>query len=271
MAKSLRKTEYSIQSVEAALAVIQFFIQTSDRPLRSSDLCSATGLSSNRIFRILSTLCKCEYLEKNPKTNEYSLGPTCLVIGELYRNNRQLLREAAAPIIYELAEKCGDTTNLIVPYLGNYLAQIEAYQGKYPFQGKLGLGDIFPLAPYGNVSMFFMASMNEDEKANLIDHFEKSLGGGKPLDRTDLERRIAETVEKGYAIAEAKSEPGIFSVTAPIRDSTKSIVAVIALIIPKDRFTEPEQKEKIRLVVDAAMQISKRIGYTEDTKISYFG
>jgi IclR family transcriptional regulator, KDG regulon repressor len=268
----LPKTEYNIQSVEAAFAVINCFLQSSGRPLRSAEICASTGLSNNRIFRILSTLCKWEYLEKNPKTNEYSLGLASLVFGELYRNNRQLLREAAAPIIRELAEKSGDTSNLIVPYLGIYMAQIEAYQGKSLIQAKLGLGEIFPLVPYGIVSMFLMATMTEEEKTRLIAHFEIGSSEGKwSFDQEDLDNKIKAAVQQGYAVAEAKTEPGMMSVTAPIRDSAKKIVAAAALIVPKVRFTELEKQQKIHLVVDAAHQISNKLGYLEDSRVNYFG
>ncbi len=240
------KTEYNIQSVEAAFAVIECFIQSSGRPLRSSDICSATGLSSNRIFRILTTLCKWEYLEKNPKTNEFSLGPSFLVIGELYRNNRQTIRDTAAPFIRELAEKSGDIANLIVSYQSIHVAQIEAFQGHNPLQGKLGLGDIHPKVPYGIVSMFLMATLPDEEKARIIDYFDnRGETGREHIDRDDLEKKIQAALLQGYAVADVVWEPGILCVTAPIRDETKTIVAVAALIVPKVRFTEKEQQEKI--------------------------
>jgi IclR family transcriptional regulator, KDG regulon repressor len=268
----LPKTEYNIQSVEAAFTVINCFIQTSGRPLRSSDICIATGLSNNRIFRILATLCKWEYLEKNPKTNEYSLSSTFLVLGMLYHHNRQSLREASIQIIRDLAEKSGDTANLIVPYMQTYLAQIEAHQGREQVQGKLGLGDIFPMVPYGNVSMFFMATMPADEKLKLIEHFEKKSESTKlMIDRQSLENKIQAAVQDGYSVADVPWEPGITCVAAPIRDETKKIVALTLLIVPKVRFTEIEKQKKIHLVIDAANQISNKLGYFEEAKENYFG
>jgi IclR family KDG regulon transcriptional repressor len=252
--------------------VINCFIHSSGRPLRSPDICSATGLSSNRIFRILATLSKWEYLEKNPKTNEYSLGPSFLILGELYRNNRQILREAAASIIRDLAEKSGDTANLIVPYMGVNLAQIEAYQGKYPLQGKLGLGDIHPMVPYGIVSMFWMATLPEAEKARLIEYLEsRNDTGRKIIDRVDLERKIQAAIQQGYAVADVAFEPGIICISAPIIDETKTIIAVVGLIVPKVRFTEKDKQQKINYVVDAANQISNRLGYFEESRINFFG
>lgn len=240
--------------------------------MRPADISAATGLSNNRIFRIISTLCKWEYLEKNPKTNEYLLGPTCLITGEVYRTHRQMLREAAQPIIRDLAIKSGDISNLIVPFLGVYLAQIEAFAGKELIQGKLGLGDTHPMVPYGIVSMFFMATMPEEEKTRLLDHFDNQNHDSKRvIDRNDLESRIESMLNDGYGIADVPWEPGILCITAPIRNEMKKIIAVAALILPESRFTEAEKQQKINLVIDAANQISSRLGYYEFTKLSYFG
>ena len=47
------------------------------------------------------------------------------------------------------------------------------------------------MVPYGIVSMFFMATMPEEEKARLIEHFETRNDGEKEsIDIDDLEMKI---------------------------------------------------------------------------------
>jgi IclR family KDG regulon transcriptional repressor len=259
----LPESSYSIQSLVAAFTVVDCFLHSLGKPLRFSDICSATGFSKNRTYRILATLCDWGYLEKDPKTKEYRLGSTFLIMGELYCQNRQSLREAALPFLEELATKSGDFAVLMVPYREDCMVVVEASQGEYSLQGRAGIGEVYTLQG-GAASRFFLGALPREERAELLANMEfQKLTEKTVTTRQELEREIEIALSQGYFVAEEDLEPGVVSISAPVRNETREIIAALSLVIPTVRYTEDHKNEAIQLVIRAAEQLSRKIGYFE--------
>src|SRR5256714_15460868 len=106
-----RNTAHS-QSLERGLAILSAF--RSGRPLLGvSDLSREVGLSRSTAHRYIATLAGLGYLQQDPPTRKYRLGPRVLDLGFSPINSMDL-RELAAPHLQALSDETGHTVDLPV-------------------------------------------------------------------------------------------------------------------------------------------------------------
>jgi DNA-binding IclR family transcriptional regulator len=79
--------------------------------------------------------------------------------------------------------------------------------------------------------------------------------------RARLRRDLVEVREQGYAVAVDELEIGLTAIAAPIRNAHGDVIASLSVSGPTFRLTEPRVKEVVPLVVDAADEVSRRLGY----------
>src|SRR5512146_1132790 len=105
------RSAYS-QSLERGLAILSAF--RSGRPLLGvSELGRDIGLSRSTTHRYVSTLAVLGYLQQDPATKKYRLGPRVLDLGFSAINSMEL-REIAAPHLRELSDETGYTVNMAI-------------------------------------------------------------------------------------------------------------------------------------------------------------
>src|SRR5207248_2119483 len=100
------------QSLERGLAVLSAF--RSGRPqLGVSELGRELGLSRSTTHRYVATLAALGYLQQDPATKKYRLGPRVLDLGFSAINSMEL-REVAAPHLRQLSDETGYTVNMAI-------------------------------------------------------------------------------------------------------------------------------------------------------------
>ena len=67
--------------------------------------------------------------------------------------------------------------------------------------------------------------------------------------------------EQGYAVAVDELEVGLTAIAAPIRNAHGDVIASLSVSGPTFRLAEPRVKELVPVVVDAADEVSRRLGY----------
>src|SRR5215813_3690041 len=108
---SARNSGHS-QSLERGLAILSAF--RSGRPLLGvSDVARDVGLSRSTTHRYIATLAGLGYLQQDPPTRKYRLGPRVLDLGFSAINSMDL-RELAAPHLQALSDETGHTVNMAV-------------------------------------------------------------------------------------------------------------------------------------------------------------
>src|SRR5581483_7278713 len=102
------------QSLERGLAVLSSF--RSGRPLVGvSELAREVGLTRSTTHRYVATLAELGYLQQDPETRKYRLGPRVLDLGFSALNSMEL-REVAAPHLQRLSDETGYTVNMAILY-----------------------------------------------------------------------------------------------------------------------------------------------------------
>src|SRR5438045_7389204 len=100
------------QSLERGLAVLSAF--RSGRPqLGVSELGRELGLSRSTTHRYVATLAALGYLQQDPDSKRYRLGPRVLDLGFSAINSMEL-REISVPHLQQLSDETGYTVNMAV-------------------------------------------------------------------------------------------------------------------------------------------------------------
>jgi DNA-binding IclR family transcriptional regulator len=79
--------------------------------------------------------------------------------------------------------------------------------------------------------------------------------------RAELRKELARVREQGYAIAVDELEVGLTAVAAPIRNAHADVVASMSVSGPSFRLPEDTLAEVVRMVVEAAAEVSHRLGW----------
>jgi DNA-binding IclR family transcriptional regulator len=86
-----------IQSVRKAISILMCF-NPEELELGGSEIARKIGVHRTTTHRILSTLVEDKILEKNPRTNRYSIGPHTYAIGNLFLSSTDLPK-ATEPVM----------------------------------------------------------------------------------------------------------------------------------------------------------------------------
>ena len=131
-----RATAGYSQSLERGLAILSSF--TSDSSvLGISEVARIVGLSRSTAHRYVATLARLGYLQQDPATKRYRLGPRVLDLGFAAIHSMDL-REIAMPYLQRLSDETGFTVNMAV-LDGHEVVYIERCRTSRPGQRDIDL------------------------------------------------------------------------------------------------------------------------------------
>ncbi|MDH5560860.1 MAG: IclR family transcriptional regulator [Deltaproteobacteria bacterium] len=254
------KDQYSIQSVENALDVLEQFLGEKTE-LGVSELGRNLNLQKNNIFRILATLEKRGYIEQNRLNENYRIGIKVLELGQAFLSHTGLIK-VAHKLMEELCHKANETIYLgIIRY--NMLFYIEDAKSTQALMVQSRIGSrVTPF--YSAIGKVVMANCAHDEQERILQnnkfyrHTDNSI-----MSRETLLRELALIREKGYAIDNEEMDIGVVGVAGPIFNYDKQIVAGISISGPALRMTKKALQDKfIPHILEYSKKISTAIGYT---------
>ena len=124
------------QSLARGLAILSTF--HSDRPLIGvSELSRGLDLSRSTVHRYVATLAKLGYLQQDPDSKRYRLGPKVLDLGFSALNSMDLL-EISAPFLRQLSDETQRTVNVAI-LEGADVVYIERCRAARPGQQEIDL------------------------------------------------------------------------------------------------------------------------------------
>lgn len=261
---AVRKTKEQdvVKAVDHAFDVLEAFNGKSDE-LGVTELSKTLGLSKNNVFRLLATFELRGYIEQNRKTENYRLGLKVFELGQIYKHQSGLLRQAR-PILKEMVAECDESAYIAIMREGDvvYLDMVDTTKS-IKVISRVGLRVPAYCTAIGKAQL---AYESEDEIDRLY--------GGKLLQRftkntiTEMEKlrsELNQVAAENVGIDNGEYEEEIKCVGVPIRDYTRRVVAGICISAPSFRMSKDRiKKELTPLVKDAGMKISMKLGYPGD-------
>jgi len=247
---------YIISAVDRALQVLE--IVAENRNIGLSELARLSGTTKTLAFRMATTLEARGFLMKDPGEKTYSLGYKPLYLSERVQQHSPLVG-AANPVLDDLAERTRENISLhIRDGLGTVCVAIR--QSPQPIRLYAELGRPGPLHVGGSPKLLLAFAPKEVQETVLSGKLE-AFTSSTVVDPKRLAAILDRIRSEGYNTSHGDLDFGAFSVAAPIRDYAGRVVASVSVAGPQSRLTADLEDFYVRLLLEAAAEISMKLGW----------
>lgn len=243
-----------VRSVEKAFHILSFF-SMDETELSLSELQNFTKYPKSTIFRLLDTMQSLGYIDQNPDSHKYSLGFKFFYLGSIVQNTFDY-RKISLPIMKTLAEETEETIELNI-VKGNERVCIEKVDSVQAIRNFVEIGERTPLH-LGASGKVLLANLSEEKRNESIASLKLTK---KQLN--DLLNELELIRKKRFCFTHEERVQGSFSISSPIINHTRQVVAGLTVAGPIQRLTEQHKLHLIAKLIDATKMISMRLGYDE--------
>ena len=242
-----------IQSLGRGLKILDLLGQSQDG-LSVTELAASLGVDKGSASRLVATLARYGYAEKDELTRRYQLGPQVVSLSRSLLA-RLPLREAAKPYLRQLMERSGECAHLAILAQGNAL-YIDQVESPATLRVNAQVGTLNPLhcTALGKALLAF----GELELPASFDPF-------TPRTITDpqtLRRSLDEVRRLGYAVDDEEFDPGVRCIAVPVFDFLGKAVGTIGISGPSSRLTPERLPEFAAIVLEIGKALSERMSFT---------
>lgn len=222
-----------------------------------TEIARRVDLHKSSVSRILATLEKAGYVEREDGTGRFRLGLGLIALtGPLLANLD--VRRLAHPELDQLALRTGETSALMV-WNGNEAVVVDQVSSPKQVKHTAAVGTRFDTHQSSSVQVF-LADMAAAEVERL---FERRLVVGPDDDaRVAFLDELRDVAARGYAVNDGRTSIEEVGISAPVRDHRGELVAAIMLSAPRFRVPETSLEPLGRAVAEAAGRVSARLGAT---------
>jgi DNA-binding IclR family transcriptional regulator len=215
------------------------------------------GLNKATAFRLLSALESEGMLARNPRTEQYRLGPETIALGaRALRSND--LRSAARGVLAQLAVDVAETATLEILEGGDVLI-LDEVAGPSLIGTSPSIGTRWP-AYATSTGKVLLAELEPGERNRRLPRRLERITTRTITDRAALDRELTSVRARGFATAVEELELGYVAIGAPVRDLDGRVVAGVSIGGPSTRLSAARIGIIAPMVQRAASDISRRLG-----------
>ncbi len=235
----------SIRSLARGLELLNCFDEE-HLTLSLTDFSNITGLSVSTISRILQTLVKMGYLNREVD-RKYTLGHQVFRLMGILSNSSNL-RATARPILQNLRDIFNETASLYV-VRDDMRVCLESVESTQALHRAVSVGEMLPLYR-GAVGYVLLAWLPYEQRTRIArehPHFNEAM--------------FSDIRKAGYVINDGIHEPGVFAIAAPVFNAQGVNLGAIAVSGPSFRINESTRRELIDAIQVYSKLISKAQGF----------
>jgi DNA-binding IclR family transcriptional regulator len=229
-------------------AVLEALGEGKSDPLSLEDVTRSVRLAKTTVHRLLYSLAKIGYVERNDQTGKYALAGKFFEIGRDALPHRRLIA-LARPFMKSLATRFGVSAHLGVLEQGQ-VVYIAVEQSSNPFRCAASVGDSC-YCHSTSIGKSILAYLSEEEFLNVIvQHGLPRLTPRTITSRSALNDELERVREGGYATDQGENIEGVICVGAPIFDRGGRVLAAASASAPAgqmERQLETLQREIRRM------------------------
>jgi IclR family transcriptional regulator, acetate operon repressor len=243
-----RAPPYPIQSVDYALQLL--LILKRDGVLRVSDAAAELGVARSTAHRLISMLRFRGFVDQ-ARDRTYRAGSAFASLGA-GPNSATALLGIARPHLVRLAERAGETSNLVI-LVGSDVQFIDCIECKKALRVGSRTGVRLParLTSGGKV---LLADLPFEEVALL--HPELA---GDPAGLATLRRMLSAVRRQGFGTNFQESERGVVALGVAVRGTTGAAIAALTISAPTVRFRRGQIMNLVPALTEAAEGIRSGI------------
>lgn len=241
----------STRSIERAFDILECFIFDGIE-LSLMEISNKINLSPSTVHRLICTLQKRGYLERNPVNKKYYLGALIVKLGNIsLKYFKKEFTQIAFPYMVELRDKFNESVTMYVRN-GNKRVCVQRVESKQSLRLVMNIGSILPLEK-GAPGKILLADLPEAQVKELVEDYDDTL------------KDTLEQVRKNkYAISRGEREKGLGAIATPVFFADGKVLAALSMTGPINRLLSKDVKEKTASVIESASEISEALGYIEN-------
>ncbi|GAB0103928.1 IclR family transcriptional regulator [Nocardia sp. JMUB6875] len=220
MSTDTAKPREGAQAVHRTLALLRGF-GDSPNDLSASDLARRTGLALSTTHRLLQAMTAAGFLEQDPDTARYRLGPTVAELGRAAYYRRGLHR--AEPELADLSERTGVVADLAVRVGAHAVILVG---GSLEGDNRRTLRRPLHSTALGKVLMAWsdLTDGQIGELAPLTAQTDRTI-----TDQRTLLEELSRVRAAGFALNDGESAAGVRSIAVPVLDADGNARFALAL------------------------------------------
>lgn len=240
-------------AIEKALDILMAFTPN-NRELGTVDLGQKTGFHLSTVNRTLKILAKKQFLEQNPITKKFALGPSVFGLFDAiteYPNEK--LIPVAIPFLNELRDKIEETVLLEVMPDATGIVLYTAH-ARRPMIIQVSTGRIVPI--HASAGCKAIIAFFEPHEIEMLLQKKKMQRWTKNTitEPFKLKRHLSQVKKDGIAFSREEIDEGINGIGAPIFNHSDRPVASAVIVGPSSRV---KCTHKSHLVVELKKTVSK--------------
>jgi IclR family acetate operon transcriptional repressor len=241
-----------VGTVSKALSLLDHF--NGERPEASlAEITKLSGFDKATTRRLLLELAAHGFVEQNPATRGYRIGPGPLRLARLRAEQFPLI-EVARPIVEELTHQCGETVHLS-ELIGGALSTILVAESPKASRVSVPLGQMLPFNCTAS-GIALIAFGPEEIRKTVLGRRLQAVTSSSITDPALLAAQAAKAREAGYATSDQGYEEGVFSVAAPILALDGVAFGAVSVASPTQRVTPDTVAAHGAAAREAAARIS---------------
>ncbi|HTX12618.1 MAG TPA: IclR family transcriptional regulator [Solirubrobacteraceae bacterium] len=247
-----------IQSIERAATVLRLL---TGRPRRGvAELAGELHLPKGTVYGILRTLEKVGFVEHDPDSGKYQIGPALLHIGSRYLEDNEL-RLRALPWCDTLAARAGETVRIGTPHDNLVLVVHQVIRPDDTPQA-LPVGSLIPL--HATALGKALLAHRSDLASAAIEQDLARCTSTTVTSPKRLKAQLKKIADRGWADDVGEFLPAVASIAAPIEGRHRAVVGAIAISGPIERVCVggSPRPELASYVMDSARAIARELGWT---------
>ena len=252
--------KYNIKVVERCFKILDLACKRQS-PISIQDVCDELDVNSNMAFRLLSSIQKAGYLDKNPKTGLFSLSLKCLGLSRTSLQSMEI-RKLTMPYLELLWANYQKANVNMGVRNGTEILIIDRIDGQSLPRTYFTPGRVIPFHCTG-LGKVLCSQMSEAE----VDQMIEAAGGLKAftpktiIDKKELMAELARVREEGVGRDRNEYISGDNCSAVPIMNGDGNIVAAISASALEPNMSVEEIEGTIPKLKEMANRISSMLGY----------
>lgn len=249
-----------VQSVDRGLSIMEILAR--DGWSGVTEMSRELGVNKSTVFRLVATLKRRGFVEQDADSHKYRLGIAVVRLASAVRSQLDLM-QLARPVAERLSERTAEPVMLAVldegevvnlDQVGTSSAAVTVnWSGRRNPAHAASTGKaLLSRSPGGTVDKILGDGPLESFTPNTVTSAER------------LHDQLAKARRDGYAFTIEELEVGLNAVSAPILDGSGDAIAALCVAGPAFRLTEAHIGEFGPMVVEAATEISRALGFVGD-------
>lgn len=234
-----------LKTLDLSLKVLELFKDRNEWSLK--EISDYMNENTTKIYRIVDTLEKRDYLKKDNATKRYKLGVSVLELGKMVNSNYEF-KEIIHPYLLFLTEKTGESSFFTI-LEDNQALTLDAVSGNGRIRYAVTTGSTAPLyagASYRSILAYLPGYFIDATLSNKLQQFTENTKTTPQLIKDDLE----DIRKNGYSISRGELTEDVVAVAVPIFIDG-SIIGSLTVSGPAYRITEEHVNEYIKVLFEA--------------------